>query len=564
MAKPPGVNPALCWQGPPTGNVVLPYDPANPNTAFAFSGGNLTIEVYSPSTATTAYQTHQITFPPASALTPLPVATNVVNTAWASGSRWGGSLQQLWEQRISFPGDTILAMQSNSGDFRGETLRTGTISDFQPHYRYNKTDILSGSSVTGMWITVNELSRRASSLRWALGNSIPNLAANSALNDQIFGRLVTGFNGYAYNATPAIPSRNFTTSIQEAFPPGDFSNGPGFAVDASLSPKTDEGGEVGPFSWDESPYFRNTNVGLRLTASSTLASPNRQMPSAVFFGSVPTGVYSSPAVPWRTLLFRPDRSWVSGATHFGSTNPPDYLMLDWFHMPVVEPYAISEPFSTAGKINLNAQIIPFGNYVRRETSLHALLRSSRVVALSESVVGLPAYSNEQYVSLAPSSPTRYPIAIEETLTLLRKRFEGTDGSGNRVYLSNAEICSVDLVPQGSTATALSTFWADKRTTGDNSREQPYASLLPRLTAKSNSYTVHVTAQALAPGPGVVGWQEGKGKVLSEWRGAITIERYVDPQDARFSAGGAPNLLSGTQPVGPYFRFRVLGTKRFEP
>jgi hypothetical protein len=131
-------------------------------------------------------------------------------------------------------------------------------------------------------------------------------------------------------------------------------------------------------------------------------------------------------------------------------------------------------------------------------------------------------------------------------------------------LTNAEICSIDLVPQGSTATTLSTFWADKRTTGDNSREHPYASLLPRLTAKSNSYTVHVTAQALAPGPGVVGWQEGKGKVLSEWRGAITIERYVDPQDARFSAGGAPNLLSGTQPVGPYFRFRVLGTKRFEP
>ena len=575
MSKPPGVNPTLCWQGPPTGNVVLPYDPTNQNTAFAFSGGNLNIEVYSPSTATTASQTHQITFPPASALTPLPVATNITNTAWASGSRWGGNptgtanLQSLYEQRISYPGDTILAMQSNSGDFRSETLRTGTISDFQAHYRYNKTDILSSSTVTGMGITVDQLSRRASSLRWASGNSIPYLPANSALNDQIFGRLVRGFNGYAYMATPAIPSRNFTTSIQEAFPPGDFSNGPGFAVDASLSPKTDEGGEVcepdgTAFDGDESPYFRNTNEATRLTASSTLASPNRQMPSAVFFGSVPTGVYSSPAVPWRTLLFRPDRSWVSGATHFGATNPPDYLMLDWFHMPVVEPYAISEPFSTAGKINLNAQIIPFGNYVRRETSLHALLRSSRVVALSESVVGLAAYSNEQKVSSAPSSTTRYPIDTAETLTLLRKRFDGTDGSGNRVYLTNAEICSIDLVPQGSTATTLSTFWADKRTTGDNSREQPYASLLPRLTAKSNSYTVHVTAQALAPGPGVVGWQEGRGKVLSERRGAYTIERYVDPNDARFTASGAPNFLSGTQPVGPYYRFRVLGTRRFNP
>ena len=76
--------------------------------------------------------------------------------------------------------------------------------------------------------------------------------------------------------------------------------------------------------------------------------------------------------------------------------------------------------------------------------------------------------------------------------------------------------------------------------------------------------MHVTALALAPGPGVVGWQEGRGKVLSEWRGAYTIERYVDPNDARFTASGAPDFLSGTQPVGPYYRFRVLGTRRFNP
>jgi hypothetical protein len=44
--------------------------------------------------------------------------------------------------------------------------------------------------------------------------------------------------------------------------------------------------------------------------------------------------------------------------------------------------------------------------------------------------------------------TRYPIDVEETLGLLRKRFDGSDASGKRVYLSDAEICSIDLVPQG--------------------------------------------------------------------------------------------------------------------
>ena len=123
---------------------------------------------------------------------------------------------------------------------------------------------------------------------------------------------------------------------------------------------------------------------------------------------------------------------------------------------------------------------------------------------------------------------------------------------------------MDLVPQGFTAGNLSTFWSDKRTTGDNLREQPYSSLVPRLTARSNSFGVHVTAQALAPGAGATGWQEGRGKVLSEWRGSFVVERYVDPNDAMFAGVGAPDFLSGTQPVGPYYKFRVLGTRRFNP
>ncbi len=34
-------------------------------------------------------------------------------------------------------------------------------------------------------------------------------------------------------------------------------------------------------------------------------------------------------------------------------------------MPVVEPYPISEPLSTAGRINMNYQIVPF-TYINRD------------------------------------------------------------------------------------------------------------------------------------------------------------------------------------------------------
>jgi hypothetical protein len=176
----------------------------------------------------------------------------------------------------------------------------------------------------------------------------------------------------------------------------------------------------------------------------------------------------------------------------------------------------------------------------------------------------------------PDVATRFPLKIDETLKGFRERYDGTDGAGRRVFVSPAEICSLDLVPDTSGSNAalfgygtitkanLASFWAKNVTTGDNSRERPYAHLLPRLTTKSNSYTVHVTAQALAPGPGATGWQEGKGKILSEWRGAYTIERYVDPNDSRFTGPGAPDFLSGTQPVGPYYKFRILGARRFNP
>ena len=70
----------------------------------------------------------------------------------------------------------------------------------------------------------------------------------------------------------------------------------------------------------------------------------------LMFGSLPTQTLDGR--PWQTLLFRPAAEPVA-TPHPGSLPPHDHYLLDFFHMPIVEPYAISEPFSTAGKVNLD-------------------------------------------------------------------------------------------------------------------------------------------------------------------------------------------------------------------
>ena len=69
-----------------------------------------------------------------------------------------------------------------------------------------------------------------------------------------------------------------------------------------------------------------------------------------------------------------ERVWVVGGGKLiaGLLAEGAITELDLFTMPVVEPYAISDPFSTDGKVNLNYQIMPFG-YLKRSTALRAEL-----------------------------------------------------------------------------------------------------------------------------------------------------------------------------------------------
>ncbi len=269
-------------------------------------------------------------------------------------------------------------------------------------------------------------------------------------------------------------------------------------------------------------------------------SPNRMMPSPGMFGSLPTGVMAGK--PWQTLLFRPQPS------HPGAVSPSDHLFLDLFWMPVVEPYAISDRFSTAGKINMNYQILPF-TYMTRSTGLNALFQSEMVTAIPNSEI-----------SRFKSSSSGTPVALRNTIDAAQTLTAFSNEVQYRGHFQSAsEICNIEIVPTGQTAasmaatsstlntgTSISTFWQNHVLTGDNVRERIYTTLYPRLTTRSNTYTVYFKAQSLKKAVSSVygTWTEGTDTVLGEYRGSAKIERFIDannaaiPDYAADAAGGS--------------------------
>lgn len=173
--------------------------------------------------------------------------------------------------------------------------------------------------------------------------------------------------------------------------------------------KPDEGnvanGIFQPTGWNQpvnwrSTYFRADVAGASFSpAGRSFFSPNRIISSPVMFGSLPPYVYFANPLgvnplggngngAWTNLLFRPHvlinlPAPNAQAIHPGQTTPPDHYLLDLFWMPVVEPYAISEPLSTAGKINMNYQMLPF-THIRRATALHAAMKGEIFAALPNS------------------------------------------------------------------------------------------------------------------------------------------------------------------------------------
>lgn len=361
---------------------------------------------------------------------------------------------------------------------------------------------------------------------------------------------------YPNNLAPDIPSN--ATGTPEAT--GDFDNGLSLAPDGPLVNKPDEG-NISGLSSGLIPYF--TQSWTFTEGGSTFFSPNRQMPSPGMFGSLPSGVLAGK--PWCTLLFRPQPSHPSDESHYsGNSKIQDHLLLDLFWMPVVEPYAISDRFSTAGKINMNYQILPF-TYINRSTGMVALLKSEKVGAIPNSTVSTykpPGVTGTNAATVSSNPNFRLSIDAGETLSQFKTKF---DGGG--VFKSASEICDISIVPQGQTAAQMTTFWTTNALTGDNLRERIYTTLYPRLTTKSNTFTVHFRAQSLKKLPTSADgtWTEGRDVVTGEYRGSTTIERFIDANNTSIpDYAASPTSISNLDTLDKFYRWRVIENRQFAP
>ncbi len=310
---------------------------------------------------------------------------------------------------------------------------------------------------------------------------------------------------YAKDNHPDVPPPiDQNDTVLNASRTGDWDTGLALVHDGAYINKPDEG-NIRNTNGDV-PYFAQPQA--LESAGTNFFSPNRLIPSAAMFGSLPTYVHATrdafvagnnaAARPWHTLLFRPDQAGThpglgTPASGLPYTAPPDYLLLDLFWMPVVEPYAISEPFSTAGKINLNYRMLPF-DYIERSTAVRAAMRPEQLLAIPLNTGTIQNYKESQELPNPPPPNPDYRRRIDvadpsTTTTGTLSQFEARFSAGD-IFRSETELASLYLVPEGQTLGGMQTFWNLHRLSGDNVRERPYANLLPKFTTKSNTYTVY--------------------------------------------------------------------------
>ncbi|MEN3941581.1 Verru_Chthon cassette protein A [Prosthecobacter sp. SYSU 5D2] len=405
--------------------------------------------------------------------------------------------------------------------------------------------------------------------------------------------------------------------------------------------KVDEGnysvGDFRPSGWTaaktwRSTYFRSGGQGARYAnAMGNYFTPNRMVPSPVIMGSLPSRIWDANGEgAWTNLLFRPYVQYPTGATgagsdaaprHPGQETPPDHYLLDLFWMPTVEPYAISEPLSTAGKINLNYQMMPF-THIRRATALHAAMKGEWMQAMpnadyenSKSVKANwgpqgatpPVFRDESrdnnfwHRSIAvdrfrPESELWWQQNANERVQATLRQFEERfnfgltggnlpDGYRGGLFRTASQICEVHLIPNrtGASAsglnvtasdvanyvtrnTAMAQFWGEHCSTGDNTRERPYANLYAKLTTRSNTFKVHVRAQSIRKALRSVAantFNPEVDEMSAEFRGSFLLERYIDQSDLAGLDYATSNPFS-LKALESYYRFRVIESKRFAP
>lgn len=345
-------------------------------------------------------------------------------------------------------------------------------------------------------------------------------------------------------------------------------------------------------------------------------SPNRMVPGPGMFGSLPTGIPFAgvTAKPWQTLLFRPlpNQGRNKGHTHPGYEEPKDHYLLDFFWMPVVEPWSVSEPFSTAGKVNMNYVMQPFYHIKRTSGVLGVMFSEQMLTVPADQASTYKGNSGRGSNRRADSNafPNGYDflddsggeltspslrsfINYPETLKQFEQKLNlpGMDDPGRGdLFKTASELCELWLVPEPVNPPSKSVLsgkftldnveraWDQNNEkgftlTGDNSRERPYTNLIPRLTTKSNTFQIHYRAQIIKQAPTSPN-QPGERRsneeyeyfdsdvdgIVAEYRGSTVIERYIDPNEAMDASTPAEKRLpdyaklahSGSLNIGQFY------------
>lgn len=551
-------------------------------SSFSFGGGVVTVTVNAPG-STTAVQTLKFNLP--ASTYPVPQRQEPFNDAGKTqtspniytlnyrdrflysipvNSRPGGSsagsyfnCAGVFMDNTVYPGDTVAGFPVNpaakaQGDMRLIAFR-------------QSIDDSSASGNSGYFAPAADLN--GASLRvgytTSRGQFRKTWAANFK-NSETSGQLVPGLS-YPEDSIPFVP-KGLSQAQNQYGALGDWDTGLDVQEDGPYINKADEGAQ------NRGYFTRGDSLGWAAgvgESDNRTYSPNRQIASAVLFGSLPTGVFGNMLnpEPWQTLLFNPQPA--AGTKHYGFTFPQDHLWLDLFWMPIVEPYAISEPFSTAGKINMNYEIMPF-RYLKRRTGLEAVLKGTRMTVIPDADVA--TYKKQPVGNTTNATNANYRLEIDpDAKRGTLKGFEDRFTSGD-IFRSASEICTISLVPKtpGSNTPAFASadydsmgdWWKDKRLTGDNLREAPYNQLYPRLTTKSNTFTVHMRVQALKKnrsGGGANEWEEGRDTISGEYRGSCLIERYIDPNETSL-----PDFAVSQESLDRYYKFRIVQRHQFVP
>jgi uncharacterized protein (TIGR02600 family) len=603
------------WSGvpwPASSASTRPYrfisNPFKVSASILTLGGGFTAELQTPAGGGTTYQTFHVTFPNVQNV-PLP---DLIKTGLAKGSAsasgeaqdfaadwWGFDLRvrqassaaALQSKNTNTPqqrfGAVIRADAPATHSAVANWTYASTAAVEQPSYMNQGTTAKFGGSDVVRTLVATDGDYRLVASHGVVhadgsanspfekgpgydsGVKLGNLfrdhySAFATAGTDISGKLVNGA-PYGQNFTPKVPG-----TITAAKQTWDWDNGLPWEADGAYANKADEGNI---YVSSASPYYNRQEAG---TSNDTIVSyftPNRIVSSSGMLGSLPTGALEG--ISWRTLLFRPQLNRPQDPN-----GPKDHLFMDLFTMPVVEPYAIGEPFSSDGKVNMNYQIVPF-TYITRNTGVRAVLGTEMVTRVPKAaaanqtssidhVIYKPTGSNygpgSTPASAGGTTLARLPLNLSETNGTLRQfqeRFSAWD-----IFRSPSEICDIYLVPEGyawsSNAEADNAWYGDDfALVGDNVRERPYANLYPRLTTKSNTFTVHYTVQTLKNPPSASPqiWNEGRGQVTGELRGSTTLERFVDPADSKIPDYATnPNAPS----LDTFYQWRVISNSTFAP